>query len=149
MRIRNDARKFYQGVNKQRKGYVPQTSACKDKNGNLITEEQKALDRWQEYFEELLNGDGSRSTPQLEDQLVYCNTNDVPPPTLEEVQKAVHSLKNNKSAGTDGIPAELLKAAGTNFNSTFHQLLCKIWNAEMMPEEWNQSIICPIHKKGD
>lgn len=58
-------------------------------------------------------------------------------------------MKNHKSAGTDGIPAELLKAAGANFNSVFHQLLTKIWNEEKMPEDWNHSIICPIHKKGD
>lgn len=128
---------------------MPITSTCKDKSGNLITEKQKVLNRWQEFFEELLNGDCDRLTPQTRNSLDFDNIDDVPPPTLEEVQKAIHSLKNNKSAGSDGIPAELLKAAGTNFNSTFHQLLYKIWNAENMPEEWNHSIICPIHKKGD
>lgn len=149
LRDRNQARKFYKSVNKQRKGHVPITSTCKDKSGNLITEKQKVLNRWQEFFEELLNGDCDRLTPQTRNSLDFDNIDDVPPPTLEEVQKAIHSLKNNKSAGSDGIPAELLKAAGTNFNSTFHQLLYKIWNAENMPEEWNHSIICPIHKKGD
>lgn len=128
---------------------MPVTSTCNDKNGNLITEEQKVLKRWQEFFEELLNGDESRPTPSVDDSCIFDNNEDVPPPTLEEVQKAIQNLKNNKSAGTDGIPAELLKAAGTNFISAFHQLLCKIWNAETMPDEWNRSIICPIHKKGD
>lgn len=149
LRDRNQTRKFYQGVNKQRKGHQPITSTCNDKNGNLITEEQKVLDRWKEFLEELLNGDGSRTTPHPENSSTYGNNEDIPPPTLEEVQKAIHSMKNNKSAGSDGIPAELLKAAGANFISAFHQLLCKIWNAETMPEEWNHSIICPIHKKGD
>ena len=87
-------------------------------------------------------------TPQ-EETLVFNSNEDVPQPTTEEVQSAIQRLKNNKSAGSDGIPAELLKAAGINFIDAFHQLLVKIWNAETMPNEWNQSIICPIHKKGD
>ena len=62
---------------------------------------------------------------------------------------AIQRLKNNKSDGSDGIPAELLKAAGSSFNRAFHLLLTKIWMEEEMPKEWNTSIICPIHKKGD
>ena len=87
-------------------------------------------------------------TPSTEN-IAFGNTLDVPPPTEAEVQEAVQRLKNNKSAGSDGIPAELLKAAGANFISTFHQLLTKIWTAESMPEEWNVSVISPIYKKGD
>ena len=66
-----------------------------------------------------------------------------------QVRYAIQRLKNNKSAGPDGIPAELLKAACINFCDAFHQLLVKIWNAQRMPNDWNQSIISPIHKKGD
>ena len=144
----NQTRKFYQGVTKRRSGYTPSTAFCNDKSGKLITEKQGVLSRWQEFFSELLNGDHSRMTPQ-EETLVFNSNEDVPQPTTEEVRSAIQRLKNNKSAGSDGIPAELLKAAGTNFIGAFHQLLVKIWNAETMPNEWNQSIICPIHKKGD
>ena len=95
-----------------------------------------------------MNGDENRVNPQPEFSQSYDNTADVPPPSTQEVQKAIQALKNNKSAGSDGIP-ELLKAAGANFTSAFHQLLIKIWIAESMPEEWNQSLICAIHKKGN
>ncbi len=148
LRESNQTRKFYQGVTKRRSGYTPSTAFCNDKSGKLITEKQGVLSRWQEFFSELLNGDHSRMTPQ-EETLVFNSNEDVPQPTTEEVRSAIQRLKNNKSAGSDGIPAELLKAAGTNFIDAFHQLLVKIWNAETMPNEWNQSIICPIHKKGD
>jgi len=30
-----------------------------------------------------------------------------------------------------------------------HQLITKFWTTETIPEDWNWSIICPIHKKGD
>uniref|UniRef100_T1GL34 Uncharacterized protein n=1 Tax=Megaselia scalaris TaxID=36166 RepID=T1GL34_MEGSC len=52
---------------------------------------------------------------------------DVPLPTTE-VRSAIQRLKTNTSAGSDGIPAELLKAAGINFIPAFHQLLEKmVW----------------------
>lgn len=148
LRDKNQARKFYQSVSKQKKGFSPTTSFCNDKDGNLITDKEKVLQRWSECFIELLNGEQSSETPQ-EESIDFENNEDVPPPTIQEVENAIQSLKNNKSAGSDGIPAELLKAAGTTFISAFHQLLVKIWNAESMPTEWNNSIICPIHKKGD
>ena len=44
---------------------------------------------------------------------------------------------------------ELLKEAGAMFNKYFHKLKVRIWNEEKMPEDWNTSSICPIHKKGD
>ena len=30
-----------------------------------------------------------------------------------------------------------------------HKLIVSIWNKEELPEEWKESIIVPIHKKGD
>lgn len=150
LRDRNQARKFYQNVNKQRKGFVPTTANCNDENGNLITNKQEVLARWEGFFSKLLNGDDNRVTPQRRlPEPPFQNTEDVPPPTRAEVNESIQRMKNNKSAGIDGIPAELFKAAGTSFNSAFHQLLTKIWNEETMPDDWKTSIICPIHKKGD
>ena len=30
-----------------------------------------------------------------------------------------------------------------------HKLIVLIWNKEELPQEWKESIIVPIHKKGD
>ena len=146
---RNHARKFYQNVNRHRKCFSPTSSSCKDKNGTLLTNKQDVLMRWEEVFSELLNGNSSRMTPHENPPCEFHNQDEVPPPTRDEVNAAIQRLKNNKSAGTDGIPAELLKTAGEGFNREFHQLLLNIWISEEMPKEWNHSIICPIHKKGD
>ncbi|KAI8121895.1 Craniofacial development protein 2 [Lucilia cuprina] len=61
-----------------------------------------------------------------------------------EVRMAISRLKNNKSAGGDGLPA-----GGEELVRCIHQLLCRIWCEENMPDEWNLSVLCPIHKKGD
>jgi hypothetical protein len=30
-----------------------------------------------------------------------------------------------------------------------HRLICSIWNKEELPQQWKESIIIPIYKKGD
>jgi len=43
----------------------------------------------------------------------------------------------------------LIKKASPDFVEYMHQLITNIWTTENIPEDWNWSIICPIHKKGD
>ena len=70
-------------------------------------------------------------------------------PTVEEVEIAVQKLKNYKAPGTDNIPGELFKYGGNELVKQLHTIIKDIWLKEEMPTEWNMSIICPIHKKGD
>ena len=62
---------------------------------------------------------------------------------------AIEKLKSHKSQGTDQIPAELIKAGGRTIRCAIHKLIISIWNKEELPEEWKESIIVPIYKKGD
>jgi hypothetical protein len=73
----------------------------------------------------------------------------VPEPSLDEVATATRKLKSYKSPDTDQIPAELIKAGGETLRSEIHRLTCSIWNMEELPQQWKESIIVPIYKKGD
>jgi hypothetical protein len=73
----------------------------------------------------------------------------MPEPSLVEVEIAIGKLKRYKSPGTDQIPAELIKAGGETLYSEIHKLICSIWNKEDLPQQWKESIIVPIYKKGD
>jgi hypothetical protein len=73
----------------------------------------------------------------------------VPEPSLFKVEIAIGKLKSYKSPGTDNILAELIKARGETLCSEIHKLICSIWNKEELSQQWKESIIVPIHKKGD
>jgi hypothetical protein len=51
--------------------------------------------------------------------------------------------------GNDQIPAELIQAGGELLHSEVHELINSISNMENLPDQWKESIIVPVHKKGD
>jgi hypothetical protein len=58
-------------------------------------------------------------------------------------------LKSYKSPGSDQIPAELIQEGGEILRSKMHNLINSIWNKEELPDQWKESIIVPVYKKGN
>jgi len=73
----------------------------------------------------------------------------IPEPSAAEVELAIDKLNSHKSPGIDQIPAELIKAGCRTICLEIHKLITSIWEKEKQPEVWKESIIVPIHKKGD
>jgi hypothetical protein len=65
------------------------------------------------------------------------------------VELAIEKLKTHKSLVNGQIPAELIKAGGRIIRFEIHKFDISIWNKEGVPEEWKESIVVPIYKKGD
>ena len=139
-------RKMYKGIKKQRNGYQPRNDLVKDKEGKILVEGEEIQRRWIEYFNGLLNRpEPTAPHVSLEDPCV----NLILPPRRAEILHAIKKLKNNKSAGSDEIYAELLKYGGDDLHAKVIALISKIWNDESMPEEWEEGVLVALHKKGD
>jgi sorting nexin-29 len=104
------------------------------------------LNRWKNYFCQLLNVHGVNDVRQTE-----INTAEplVPEPSSFEVDIAIEKLKRYKSPGIDQMPAELIQARGNTLHSENHKLINCIWSKEELLQQWKESIIVPIYKKGD
>ena len=98
------------------------------------------------YFSQLLNVHGPKDVRQED---IHTAEPLVPQPSAFEVELAIEKLKSHKSPIIDQIPAELIKEGGRAIRCAIHKLIISIWNKEELPEEWKESIIVPIHKKGD
>jgi hypothetical protein len=72
-----------------------------------------------------------------------------PDPSPFEVEIAIENLKRYKLPGSDGILAELIQAGGEILRSKIHKLRKSIWNKEELPDQWKESIVVRVHKKGD
>jgi hypothetical protein len=58
-------------------------------------------------------------------------------------------LESYKFPGSNKIPVELTQAEGGTLRSEIHKLINSIWSKEELPDQWKESIIVPIYKKGD
>jgi hypothetical protein len=57
---------LYRGRNEFKRGYQPRNNLVKDENGDLLADSHNILNRWKNYFSQLLNAhnvnDADRST---------------------------------------------------------------------------------------
>jgi len=142
----NNTRKMYQTVNQFKKGYQHKFSIIRNKKEELAMNIKEKAGMWKEYFDKLLNTEeprelikkGNKEIGEVEVEL-----------TIEDVKKAIGNLKNNKVAGTDGIYPELIKYRGNKLLNRMYELVTQTWEEERIPEERKETIIVPIHKRGD
>jgi hypothetical protein len=66
-----------------------------------------------------------------------------------EVELAIAKLKKYKSPSSGQIPAEMSQAGGETFVYMIHRLINSLWNKSELHDQWKESIIVPVHKKGD
>jgi len=145
----NDMKNLYQ-ISRKLAGKRHQVAdypvrAC---DGELVTETKAKLDRWKEHFQSILN----RPLPQSEvdipeaDEDLDVNLKRI---SVQEVQQAIHQMKNGKSPGEDGVYAEMLKAEGEEIPNALCGIFQEIWETERIPPEWREGTIIKLPKKGD
>lgn len=105
---------------------------------------------WPQRYAHMLQGE---HPPVLDG----CDTNI----TIDEVRRALATLKNNKAAGPDGIPNELLKCAlndvyddddNQDLSPMFlriYDMMCLLWDKGVIPDALNESNVVLIHKAND
>ncbi len=72
-------------------------------NNGLITNEEKASEIVTDFFKKIFNQEKQTQIPDIKPKQMKI------PFTKDEIEKAIKSLKNEKSAGIDNITAEQLK----------------------------------------
>jgi hypothetical protein len=136
-------RNLYRGINEFKKVYQPRTNLVKDERHDLLADPHRILNRWKNYFRELLNVRGAAGVRQTE---IYTVEPFVPEPSASEVEVTIGKLKRYNSPGVDQITAELIKAGWETLHSEIHKLIKLVWNKEL-PHQWKKSIVVPIQKR--
>jgi hypothetical protein len=73
----------------------------------------------------------------------------VPEPCLFKFEIAITNLKRYESPGSVQVLEETIQAKGEILLSAIHKLVNSVCNKEELPDQWKESIIVPVRKKGD
>ena len=110
-----------------------------------IADEDRAMDRWQEYFASPLCGDTQSEGKNIKKEETVTEEEGI---GIEEVAAAIAKLKGGKAPGVCGINVEMLnKAGGSVIAEWLHATVNLMWTKGEVPDEWRKAIIVPIHKK--
>lgn len=53
-----------------------------------------------------------------------------------------------KAWGSNGVTALMIKNMGINDNKIMHNICQKVWTTGQWPEDWTESTVVHLHKKG-
>ena len=107
--------------------------------------------QWVEHFKHLLHVENACD---LKDNILEYsqdgNFSDVfnAPFTISEVRKNIRSLKLGKSGGPDGIIPEMVVNTIDEISEILLVLFNEILNTGSFPENWANSVLCPMYKSG-
>ncbi|KAI8495055.1 hypothetical protein Bbelb_270410 [Branchiostoma belcheri] len=114
----------------------------------LITGKAAILARWAEHYRKLLNRHTVVDDSILDDIPVLPTMVELDDlPTLPEVQAALNSLKNNKAAGPDGVPGEILCCGGEALAQCLLSFVTASWETGCVPQQWKDADLVSIYKK--
>ncbi|KER27125.1 hypothetical protein T265_05748 [Opisthorchis viverrini] len=75
-------------------------------------------------------------------------TVNVEPPTASNVHDCICSLKRHRAPGPDDLPPALFRDGGEVLSQRLSDLFACIWEKESIPDNWGESVILPVFKKG-
>jgi hypothetical protein len=104
----------YRGINDFERAYQPGSNIVKDENHDLLSDSHNILNRWKNYFCQLLNVHRVSDVRQLE---IHTAKPLVRDPSPVEVEIAIAKLRRYKLQGSDQILAELIQAGGEILSS--------------------------------
>ena len=139
-------KEFWAFVGRRTKGRKRAISALRNNAGVSITSTKGKLWIFQSHYQDL----GSKSVDDAFDEdwkqeveskiRECCNMSSACEDSIldreiepAEIARCLHSLKNNKTGGSDGLVGELLKYGGSGMVNLLHQLFSVVWHAELVP----------------
>ena len=141
---------FYRVLKTARMGKQDNLRQIKNKRGIIQRGEKEIMERWREYFQELLNVENTvqivEDTEMTISEHEQIQEDEI---DVEEVQEAVKTLKRGKAAGYDRITPEMMQSLGDRGMKVLTELFNRIWKKEKIPEDWEVGVVIPLFKKGD
>ena len=141
----NNDKQLFKKVQEMTREFQPSLKVIKDKQGEVLTENDKTLNRWREYCSAMYS---APQTSENSNEEIEVNEQE-PEPLIDEVRWALKEINDGKSPGCDDVPIELIKEGKEKSLTLYHIIVIKIWRTYSWPIAWKRSVYIPLPKKGD
>ena len=146
--IKHNAKAFYQ--------YIASKTIKKegvadlvDENGILTSNDEDKCNIINNFFSSVFTQEDTSNIPtfncinNVDTSLTNCSI------TIQDMEKALSSLNQNKSPGPDNFHPKFLKNVSKSLSKPLFLLFNKTLTEGCIPEEWKTAEVRPIFKKGD
>ena len=116
------------------------TGCLKTKEGSIIMDKEKILERWAEYIGELFE-DNRKEHDVMKKNFAG------PSIMKDEVREAMRKMKTGKATGPDGLSIELIEALEEFGIEKVTTLLNEIYDTGQIPVDMSRSIFIALPKK--
>src|SRR3989441_12971439 len=119
---------------------------CEGVDGRTVVEEEGIMQRWKEYYEQLVNEEfdwnkdsiGSidvmnREEASVDERLI----------SVSEVRLAIAKAKSGKAAGPSGVAADMLKAAEVKWVT---DICNEVVRSGVVPVDWRRTWMVNVYK---
>ena len=137
---KDDSHRMFKAIRVIQKKRDPAPIIVK-KGENLVGNTNVKIEEISKHFQKCFQCDNPEPIPDIKPQKLKN------PFTVEEIEKAVKSLKNNKSAGCDSIKSENLKYAPCTYRHIVN-ILNSTAETGIYPEELKSGLLTPLQKPG-
>jgi hypothetical protein len=84
----NETRRFFKDIQTFQNDRSPPIFTCKDENAILKTDKQEVLNRWRQYFADLMKND-KKTENQVQAEHISGNEIEIEPPTYKKVSDLI------------------------------------------------------------
>ena len=144
-------RGMYDGIKRSPGPTQSKTAPLKSNTGEVITDQGRQMDRWEEHYSDLYSRESTVSSAALDaiECMLVIEELDAEP-TIDELSKAIDSLAAGKAPGSDSIPPDLNKHCKTTLLHPLHEVLCQCWREGAVPQDMRDAKIVTLYKnKGE
>ncbi|KAK0155407.1 LINE-1 retrotransposable element ORF2 protein [Merluccius polli] len=143
--FRTASKRFWTTIRRLRRGKQCIVNTVYGGDGALLTSTRDVVDRWKEYFEDLLNPTDTPSGKEAGPG----DSGVGPPISGAEVAEVVRKLLGGRAPGVDEVRPEFLKALDVVGLSWLTRLCSIAWTSGAVPLDWQTGVVVPLFKKGD
>ncbi|KAI5641024.1 reverse transcriptase (RNA-dependent DNA polymerase) domain-containing protein [Phthorimaea operculella] len=142
--FRSNLKVFWKSIRTARgKTASSELSRIRSQDGSIIRGEECVLKRWKEYFESLFEKEDIAQEIPTEEMNEIVNESEI---EMDEIVKALKSMKSGKAAGYDRVSVEMLKAGEGVVASQLYLLFNLCWKSGRVPSDWCKAVIVPLYK---